>query len=287
MKTGIQRFFVAVMVTIVATIMISCNNNKNTDVDPIHGTEPVDTTWWSGTPSVADDGTVAVSSRFPLEKFYELGQAGDTVAQRKLVDTYRKQLTANVVSHYPRITSNKNIHFYLATGYAKDVKSGDGKAYSGNFRNELIIVINDPSAHDTVFLACGNGMLSPIDFKSFDYVIDLGYAEPWLFTILPGEGLAHHLPELQAWAEVAGDLHIPIRNKDGKVVSQDTYLNYLGRYKSVLFPYDVVDILNGKVYNKAGQEVNFDKRLEETNKANAKAAKAKAKPKAKKTTRRR
>jgi len=265
-----RKLFITICVIASIAVMASCKSKEVETVDPIHGTQPVDTTWWSGTPTIANDGTTVSSTRFPLEQFYELGQQGDTAAQRKLVDKYRKQLTANVVAHYPKITSHKNIHFYLATGYAKDVKSGDGNAYSGNFRNELIIVINDRNAKDTVFLACGNGMLSQIDFKGFDYVIDLGVAEPWRFTILPGEGLAHHIPELQAWAEVAGDLHIPIRDKNGKVVSKETYLHYLGRYESVLFPYDVVDILNGKVYNQAGQEVQFERRLAETKKANAK-----------------
>ena len=155
----------------------------------------------------------------------------------------------------------------MGSGFAKDVKSGDGKIYNGKFKNELIIIINDPAIKDTVFLACGNGMLSPLEFSDRH---DFGQAERWRFTILPGEGLAHHLPELQAWAEVANTLSIPIKDKDGKVVSQEKYLNYLGRYESYLFPYDVVDILAGKVYNQQGQEADFERRLAEAEKANAK-----------------
>jgi len=279
-----MRQFIFATLAIATMALASCNTNK---INPIHDTVPVDTTWWSGTPNVSENGEVTSMSntRFPLERFYELGQAGDTTAQRKLVDEYRKQLTANVVSHYPGITSHMNVRFYLATGYAKDVKSGDGKAYSGNFRNELLIVINDPAAKDTVFLACGNGMLSPIDFNSFEYVIDFGTAEPWKFTIKKGEGLAHHLPQLQSWGKVASDLKIPIKDKDGKVVSEEIFSNYLGKYESLLFEGDVVDILNGKVYNKMGQEVQFDRRQAETKKANRAAARAKAK--AKKRNRRR
>ena len=277
----IRLFALVAIATMVA--MASC---KKSSINPIHDTVPVDTTWWSGTPSVSENGEVTVSStRFPLERFHELGQAGDTTAQRKLVDEYRKQLTANVVSHYPGITSHENVHFYLATGYAKDVKSGDGNAYSGNFRNELLICINDPAAKDTVFLACGNGMLSPIDFNSFEYYLDFGTAEPWKFTITKGEGLAHHLPKLQAWGKVATDLKIPIKDKDGKIVSEEIFSNYLGKYESLLFEGDVVDILNGKVYNKLGQEVQFDRRRLETRKANAKAKKE-ARAKAKRQRRR-
>lgn len=121
-------------------------------------------------------------------------------------------------------------------------------------------------------------MLSPLRFREYH---DLGNAEQWRFFIQKGEGLAHHLPTLQQWAKVAGDLSIPIKNKDGNVVSKTTYLNYLGRYESLLFTGDIVDVINGKVYNKAGQEVDFDRRQTETKKANAKAkAEAEAKAKA-------
>lgn len=252
------------VLAIAALALASCGSN----VDPVHGTDPMDTTFWSG---------YSEQTRFPLDEFHALGQAGDTVAQRQLVDQYRKALTANVVAHYPQITDENSIHFVLGSGYAKDVMSGDGKTYSGKFQNELIIIINDSAVKDTVFLACGNGMLSPLRISDRH---DFGNAERWRFTILPGEGLAHHLPELESWAKVAGDLSIPIRNSKGDVVSHETYLNYLGKYESVLFPYDVIDLLNVTVYDKDGRVVDFQKRLDATDKANAKAkaSKAKAKP---------
>ena len=240
-----KKLLIALVAIATITAMASCT-------DPIYNDDPMDTSYSTG---------------FPLDQFHQLGEAGDTVAQRQLVDQYRKQLTANVVNHYPDIQDEKNIKFVLGSGYAKDVLTGSGKTHSGKFENELIIIINDPAVKDTLFLACGNGMLSPLKFKEQS---DFGVAEQWRFTILPGEGLAHHLPELQAWAKVAGDLNIPIRNSNGQVVSQETYLNYLGKYESVLFPYDVIDVLNGKVYNQAGQEVQFERRLAETQKANAK-----------------
>jgi len=245
---------------IAAIVCCSCKNSSaKAEVDPIWGTQPVTDAFYTD---------ASGNQNFPLDRFHELGQAGDTSGQRALVDQYRKVLTANVIRNYPEITNEENIHFVLGSGFAKDVKSGDGKTYSGRFKNELIIILNDPSIKDTLFLACGNGMLMPLDFSDRH---DFGNAERWRFTILPGEGLAHHLPELKAWADVAGDLKIPIRDKNGKIVSQETYLNYLGRYESVLYPYDVVDLLNGKVYNQAGQEVDFERRLAETEKANAKA----------------
>lgn len=248
----------------IATIVVMASCKKK--VDPIHGTVPVDTTFWSG--STED-------TYFPLEEFHKLGEANDTIGQRAMVDKYRKVLTTNVVAHYPQISNEKNIRFVLGSGYAKDVKSGDGKTYSGDFKNELIIIIDDPVVKETLFLACGNGMLSPLELHNQS---DFGTAEQWRFTIQKGEGLANYLPQLERWGSVATQLSIPIKNKDGKIVSQETYLNYLGKYQSLLFEGDVIDLLAGKVYNKAGQEVQFDRRQAETKKANAEAAaKAKAK----------
>jgi uncharacterized protein (DUF2147 family) len=81
---------------------------------------------------------------------------------------------------------------------------------------------------------------------------------------------------------VAKNLEIPIKNKDGKVVGSEIFSNYLGKYESLLFTGDVIDLLDGKVYNVKGQEVDFERRQLETRKANQAAAKAKkAKAKAK------
>ena len=275
-----KRFIFALVAVATIAVMASCKKS----VDPIHGTKPVDSSFWSGNVTTADGDTIetTLSSYFPLEEFKSLGEKNDTASQRAMVDKYRKVLTTNIVAHYPQISNEKNIHFVLGSGYAKNVLSGDGKTYSGKFKNELIIILNDPSVKDTIFLACGNGMLSPIEEL---VASDLGTAAQWRFTIAKGEGLAHHLPALQEWSEVAGDLRIPIKNNDGKEVSKETYLNYLGKYESLLFEGDVIDLLAGKVYNKAGQEVKFNKRKAETKKANAKAqkeARAKAKAEAKK-----
>jgi hypothetical protein len=248
------------IIALVAILLVAFASCKR--VDPIHETEPVTRAFYTD---------ASGNENFPLEQFHQLGEAGDTVAQRELVDQYRKVLTANIIRQYPEITDENSICFILGSGFAKDVKSGDGKTYSGRFQNELIIILNDPSVNDTLFLACGNGMLSPLQFSDRH---DFGTAERWRFTILPGEGLAHHLPELQAWAEVANDLSIPIKDKDGNVVSQEKYLNYLGRYQSYLFPYDVVDVLAGKVFNQQGQEADFERRLAEAEKAAAHTAKA-------------
>ena len=244
--------FVAVIFVIICTT--SCNK-----VDPIHGTKPMDTTYATG---------------FPLDEFHQLGIANDTVAQRAMVDQYRKQLTKNVINHYSCIKNEKNIRFVFGSGEVKCVMSGDGKTYDGKFNNELIIILNDSCIKDTIFLACGNGMLGSIHWKNQS---DWGTAEKCRFEILKGEGLANHLPELQAWANVAGQLSISIKDKNSEIVGQERYLHYLGRYESVLFPGDVIDMCQNKVFNKSGQEVQFDRRLEESKKANKTLAHKKGK----------
>lgn len=271
-----------VVVIVVAFAFASCGN----EVDPVHGTVPVDTTFWSGVPA---EGQQVSDTRFPLDEFRALGEKNDTAAQKAMIEKYRKQLTVNVVNHYPSIKSEKSIKFVLGSGIAKDVKSGDGHTYSGDFHNELIIIINDENVKDTVFLACGNGMLQPLNFS---FQSDFGTAAQWRFTIQTGEGLANYLPRLEEWANVANELKIPIKDAKGKVVGSEVFTKYLGKYESLLFTGDVIDLIDGKVYNKAGQEVDFNRRMSETKKANAKiakekaakAAKAKAKKKAKAKT---
>lgn len=254
-----------IFVAIVAIMMTITSCKKN--IDPIWGTVPVDT---------------ALTAHFPLERFHQLGIAGDTAAQKALVNQCRKQLSYNIMGKYPCIKDSKNILFVLGSGFADSVLSGDGKKYSGKFDNELIIILTDSCIKDTLFLACGNGMTRPIRFK---HRSDLGTAESCRFEIQPGQGLAHHLPKLQAWANIAGEVNIPIKNEKGKVVTSNTYLNYLGEYETLLFPGDIIDMCKNKAFNKFGQEIEFERRLSETRAANAeiaKAMKAKAKTKAKK-----
>ena len=268
-----------VVVFTVSIALTSCGN----DVDPVHGTVPVDTTFWAGVPA---EGQQVSETRFPLEEFRALGEKNNTAGQKALINKYRKELTVNVVRHYPSIKNEKSIRFVLGSGFAKQVKSGDGHTYNGSFKNELIIIIDDVNVKDTVFLACGNGMLEPLEFA---FQSDFGTAEQWRFTIQSGEGLANYLPQLEQWANVANELKIPIKDANGRVVGSEVFTKYLGKYESLLFTGDVIDLIDSKVYNKAGQEVDFNRRMLETRKANAKiarekAAKAKAKKKAKAKT---
>ena len=242
-----QNFFLALAVmAIVAVAATSCT-------DPIWNNDPVDTTY---------------SLNFPLEKFHEYGKTGDTVHQRELVDKNLRQLTKNVVRHFPQIQDEKNIKFILGSGYAKDVLTGSGKTHSGKYSNELIIIIDDPKVSDTLFLSCGNGMLSKLRVTERH---DFGTAERWRIVIEPGKGLANYCPELERWSGIANSLDIPVMDKDGNIVPISIYSNVLGKYTSYLWPYDVIDLLDGVVYDSAGRPVDHEARI-----AAAKAEKAKA-----------
>lgn len=249
-----KNVFIALVAIATIAAMASCT-------DPIHNGDPVDTSYSLG---------------FPLDEFHQLGEAGNTAAQQELVDQYRKRLTANVVRRYPEIQDEKNIKFMLGSGYVKNLEAGSGKKHSGSFKNELIIIIDDPNVHETLFLACGNGVMDRLRL-SRRHTIDLGTAEKWRFIIEEGQGLAHHLPQLQAWAEVANTLNIHIKDKNGNTVPYETYLNTLGEYTTGLFAGDVIDVFAREVRDKDGNIVDFEKRAEATKKANAKIAAAKDK----------
>lgn len=250
-----------ILAVCVLVLSMSC-----TQVDPIYGVDPMDTTYVTG---------------FPLDTFHSMGIRNDTIGQRKMINDFRKQLTKNVINHFPCITDPSHIQFVLGSGLAKKVQSGDGKLYDGTFKNELIIILNDSCIKDTFFLACGNGMLGTLSLKQSS---NFGTAENCRIVILPGEGLAHHLPELQAWGTVANNFSIPIRDSRGKVVQEQKYLNYLGKYESVLFPGDVIDMCQETVFDDNGVPVDFNARLAETERVN-KAIKATAKKSHKKIKR--
>jgi len=236
---------------VISIVLCGCNT------DPIHNGDPVDPSF---------------GMNFPLEEFHRLGEAGDTVAQMELVKKHKKQLTANVVRKFPSLKNKESIRFVLGSGLAKDVLTGSGKKLSGEFKNELVIMINDSTVQDTLFLACGNGMLQKLFFRDYH---DLGTAEQWRFTIEKGEGLAHHLSDIHAWVPVARDFPVRIKDKNGNVVPPERCLKEYGYWRTLLFPGDVIDMANGKAYNKLGQEIDFDRRQAETQKANQKLAKRK------------
>jgi hypothetical protein len=240
------KSLIVILISFVA--LMSCKSKS-----PIWDREPVDKSFSTG---------------FPLDQFHRLGEDDDTVAQKTLVNQHRKQLTKNVMSHYPCVTDEKNVKFVFGSGSVKGLLSGDGKHYDGKFKNELIIIVNDPCKEDTVFLACGNGMLSSIHWSRQS---NWGTAEKCRFVVEKGQSLAYFLPRLENWGVKAEELGLPIADSKGKIVDSKIYMAYLGKWWSDhLFPGDVIDLCEKKITNSAGQKVNFERRLTETKKANLK-----------------
>ena len=266
-----KLFFVAIVAIAIIAVLASC---KRKTIDPVNDVTPVDTSFWAGnvTTSQGDTITATTNSRFDLAAFQALGQKGDIDEMRKMVDKHRVELTANVVAHFPELTQSDSVHFELWTGHVKEVQSGDGNTYSGKIRNELVFRITDPKVKTIVFLACGNGMLSNVsELEQGLTRIDFGTATPWLFVIKKGEGLAHHLESLQDWVRVAKNFPVPIKDENGKIVAPDKCLRYQGKWTTLLFPGDTIDMVKSEVRNSRGQKVDFERRQSETVKANKQA----------------
>lgn len=258
----IKSFFVAILAILaIAAITFSatsCNRRPQEvqKLNPIRDVPPVDTTWWAGSSITTESGVVIESGCFPLEQFHELGDRGDTAAQHQLFNEHLRDLTINVKSHYPEIATHDNVHFFLATGHASNVESGNGNHYSGDIRNELLIVIKDPRINKTLFLACGNGMLSDANMNDFQYCVDWGPALPWLITIKEGESLALYWKDLDVWANLAEQLGIPIVNSKGELVPYSVYRNYLDKYISLVWPGDVINLLELTAKDKNGNIID-------------------------------
>lgn len=242
-----KKMFFFILAVLTTIITFTACKNKN----PIWDRKPVDTTF---------------AASFPLDQFHHLGEAGDTIGQKALVNKYKKQLTKNIMSHYPCVTNEKNVLFVFGSGRVDKVLSGDGKTYGGKFKNELIIMVNDPCVKDTVFLACGNGMLSSIHWTNQS---NWGTAEKCRFVVKEGQSLAYFLPKLNDWGVKAKDLGLPIANEDRKIVNEKVYLKVVGEWWSDhLFPGDIIDLCSGTITNSSGQKVNFKLRQKATNSAN-------------------
>ena len=240
-----KKIFITIMVIATIVAMASCKKIIN----PVQDVEPVDTTFWSGN---------SIATRFPIEQFISLGESNDTACQRTMVDVYRAQLTANVVTHYPKIQDEESIKFILCSGYAKDVQSGDGKTYSGDFKNELVIIIDDPSVKDTIFLTGGN-TLSKLTLSDQH---DLGIAKRWKFVLQEGYDLRSYLLELKDWHGIRAhyDPEVPYTDGKGNVVSQEGFIIYLLENEFWLYEGDVIDIFSGVAYNRSHYEIDFAKR---------------------------
>lgn len=227
--------FTIVAISILA--LMSCTKK----VDPIHGTQPLNE---------------AYSNRISMERFNSLRQKGDMNGMFEFIDKYRKQLTANIVTQHPEIIDGQNIDFILVTGYAEAIEAGDGKTYSGQFSDELLIIVKDSIGSDTTFLFGGKKTKGELKFKK---KVDFGHGEPFRFAIKEKENIDSLITKTKDWTYIV-NTKIPIKDKDGNIVEEQTFPKYLMGFKPLLQEGDVIDIIRGKIFDKDGQEVTPEQR---------------------------
>ena len=259
-----KHFSLKVTLMVMIAMVCLCTSCKN---DPVMDQERVTNYLWAGSDS---EPTQRDSTIFPLNEWYSLTKNNRLNEADALVIQWRQVLTRNV-SHYLYPERPDSINFSRVRGKVYGVESGDGDTHDGEVNWQILVNIYTNGQIHRKFLVCGNG-LTESRFSEDELIAS---SLPLRFTIKEGEGLANYLPDLKAWGNAADTIGIPIKS-NGKIVNKDVYLNYLGKYTSYVFPGDVVDLSLGKIYNKAGQEVDFDRRLAEAEKL-SKATKSKAK----------
>jgi hypothetical protein len=157
-----------------------------------------------------------------------------------------------------------SVSFLFGSGSAINVDDGHGGRNTGIFNEEIIAKVYTDRGKTSL----GNPIVIFVRTlnRAREIKGNLAFLETirGRVTILPGESLAKHWPRLKVLAGVAGTFDIPIEDSTGKLVGPDRYLSYIGRYKSILFPYDVIDMDQEKVFDKDGHEVNFEERREKT-----------------------
>lgn len=233
----IMKKLIFIFLTIVLTALTSCTKK----VDPIHGTEPL---------------TEAYSNRISMERFNSLRQKDDVNGMFEFIEKYRKQLTANIVTQHPEITDHNDINLILGSGYAEAIEAGDGKTYSGEFNNEILIIIKDSVRADTTFLFGGEKPKSELKFKK---KVNFGHGEPFRFAIKEKENIDSLITKAKDWTYIV-NTKIPIKDKDGNIVEEQTFPKYLMGFKPLLQEGDVIDIIREKIFDKDGQEVTPEQR---------------------------
>lgn len=243
-----KKFFsIALLATVIAVIS-GCSKK----VDPIHGTQPLNE---------------AFSQRIPTDKITYLRQKGDVLGLFSHIDRYRKFLTANIVSQYPNIQEGQNIELILGTGFADAIEAGDGQIYKGEFSNELIIIVKDSCKTDTVFFWGGQKPRSKLNFST---KADFGYGEKFTFTIddTNEQKVDSLIKSLKDW-DVVVNAKIPQKDKDGKILEEQSFQKYLTEFKPYFRQGDVIDAIRGKIFDKNNQEVTVEQRKAEMRKSTA------------------
>ena len=232
-----MKKFLFVLMTIIVATLISCTKK----VDPIHGIQPLNE---------------AYSNKMPKEIISNLKQRGDVNGLFSFFDKRRKQITTNIVSQYPKVNDHQQIKLILGTGYADAILAGDGKTYACTFSDELIILISDSAKTDTVFFFGGQIPKSELKFSK---KIDFGSGEPFKFTISDPGKIDSLVTSLKSWAHVSNKTK-PIKDKDGKVIEEKTFQNYLSDFKPFFKEGDIIDMVQCEIFDKSGQKVSIEQR---------------------------
>lgn len=210
--------------------LVSCRKNS---IDPIHGTVQLDSTFMEGAPDL-------------LLENARLDQ--DTFMQRVLFDSNRRFFTRNIVRKYPEV-SDSAIHFLHGSGVVT-VEAGDGKSYSGSFKDEIVVAIDSVGSF---FLWGGNKVVGDIEWQSCE---NWGSVLEHQFMLQPGETMENHLSKLQSWASVS-EFPFSIRDSVGDIVTTSTYKDVLGKY--IFEDYDVFDVALGTIRDREGNLIDAEK----------------------------
>lgn len=252
--------FIVVVIAAVVLGITSCHRNPVQDYPHL-----TDSFWDGGYAEAVEAGNTERAQSlkntvFPLNSWYNLTSEGRMTEADSLLNVWKAQLTRNVIHYYGGQVDS--VTFSRVKGKAYGVESGSGKTHDGKVGWEILVKIFENGTPTPRFLVCGNGLTS----SEFDEV-SMGHSLQTRFVVPAGGSVAGLIPD--SWESVVEDLKIPCTNESGEIVKVSLNELRKGVVKSQwLFEGDVIDLGMGTVYNKAGQIADFDRRIQETQKAN-------------------
>ena len=227
MKTKIKAIVICMAVIVFAALM-SCD--KEVDVT-----------------RQAKSLNEAFSKGLQISKLNELKGKNDVKGTILFIERNKNRITKNVVDIYPDIKDEKNISFLLASGYANDLKSGDGSTLSGKFKNEILIVINK----DTTFLS-GGYKTSRLEITAKS---ELGNGGQFNIPVMDVDDPQSIKNKCKEWEFFTKSKTIEVKNKKGEVVEKEPFSKYLRKVSTLLGEGDTIKIFQTKIVDKSGREI--------------------------------
>lgn len=224
------KLFALLAIATVATIAISCNNEK--EVVALHETAVVDST---------------LQRDIPMSKFYECNLDG----RKAFIEHYKRQLTYNV---YDRlyVKGPEDITFLIASGTAKDLQGLNKKICDANFENEIVIICTGSSDADTVLVF--NGVRCSVNLTK---QTNVGNGEPWKFEINNDKKLKDYLSSIEKWdsINIQTTYTMPGLRKDQR------FSDFLKENEKSIYSNDLIDCFDRRVIDQERHDVaNFKKR---------------------------